>query len=209
MPGRFIGIFEKNGFVTKLDFYMLEKTYKYQQARHDAGLPVVPISVNQSRLHMQEQDYIKEMRRVHDRYTVSDAIELEITESAFDFGSSAQRDASIKIVGELKDMGFGISMDDFGTGYSDIALLNVLPFDVMKIDRSILIAPGDRERKMNLIKQVVQMGHGFGMHVICEGIETTEQEELLTECGCEYGQGYYYGKPMPMDDFTKFLETHL
>ena len=209
MPGRFIGIFEKNGFVTKLDFYMLEKTYKYQQARHDAGLPVVPISVNQSRLHMQEQDDIKEMRRVHDRYTVSDAIELEITESAFDFGSSAQRDASIKIVGELKDMGFGISMDDFGTGYSDIALLNVLPFDVMKIDRSILIAPGDRERKMNLIKQVVQMGHGFGMHVICEGIETTEQEELLTECGCEYGQGYYYGKPMPMDDFTKFLETHL
>ncbi|MGN0941494.1 MAG: EAL domain-containing protein [Selenomonadaceae bacterium] len=209
MPGKFIGIFEKNGFVSKLDFYMLDKTYQYQQARYDAGLPVVPISVNQSRIHMQEEDYLDKMRAIISRYTVKDAVELEITETAFDFGSNAQREASIHVVKSLKEMGYRILMDDFGTGYSDIALLNVLPMDVMKIDRSILIAPGDSERKKNLLTLIAQMGHGFGMDVICEGIETEEQEKLLIECGCEYGQGYLYGKPMKEEDYTTFLETHL
>ena len=206
---KFIGIFEKNGFVSKLDFYMLDKTYQYQQARYDAGLPVVPISVNQSRIHMQEEDYLDKMRAIISRYTVKDAVELEITETAFDFGSNAQREASIHVVKSLKEMGYRILMDDFGTGYSDIALLNVLPMDVMKIDRSILIAPGDSERKKNLLTLIAQLGHGFGMDVICEGIETEEQEKLLIECGCEYGQGYLYGKPMKEEDYTTFLETHL
>lgn len=209
MPGKFIRIFEKNGFVTQLDFDMLDKTYRYQQERFDKGLPIVPISVNQSRLHMQEKDYIEKMKSVHSHYTVTGGIELEITETAFDFTSGSKRDASVKIVRMLKDMGYIISMDDFGTGYSDTALLNILPMDVMKIDRSLLVMPGDPERRKNLLRQIVQMGHGFGMKVICEGIETPEQEELLIECGCEYGQGYLFGRPMRADDFTKFLETHL
>ena len=100
-------------------------------------------------------------------------------------------------------------MDDFCTGYSSIAMLQTLTMDTMKIDRSILLAAEKDPRAAAILESVIQLGRSLGMHVLTEGIETPEQEALLRRLGCTYGQGYFYAKPMPQEDFERFLETHL
>ena len=167
-PGKFIPLFERNGFISQLDFYNLEHVMRFQQDCRAKGLPVVPVSVNQSRVHMQEQGYLAKMH----------------------------------------GLGFRIDMDDFGSGYSDLSLLSYLPLDTMKIDRSLLLASEGSQRMRSVLQKVAELGHTLGMTVICEGIETASQERLLIRCGCEYGQGYLYGKPMPRKDFETFLVAH-
>ena len=209
MPGKFIDLFERNGFVVRLDFYMLEEAFRFQQRRREAGLPIVPISVNQSRLHMTEEGYLKKMRAVVDRYPIPPgSIELEITETAFVGFNDTQRVEALSIVAELQTMGFAISMDDFGSGYSDFSLLNALPMDVMKLDRTLLSASEDSERMQIVLSQVISLGNRLHMQVICEGIETPEQEKLLLENGCTCGQGFLYSKPLTEADFTEFLRSH-
>lgn len=206
MPGQFIGIFERTGFVTQLDFYILDAVFRYQRDRRQAGLPVVPISVNQSRLHIQEQNYLNKMKRLVRQFGTIDGIELELTETAFDFESSSQRAAAVDVIRTLKEMGFRISLDDFGSGYSDLSLLNTLPLDVMKLDRTLLVASEDSARMQSVLTNTIRMGHDLGMRVICEGIETAEQEKLLLDCGCHCGQGFFYGRPMPEREFSRFLQ---
>jgi EAL domain-containing protein (putative c-di-GMP-specific phosphodiesterase class I) len=101
-----------------------------------------------------------------------------------------------------------MSMDDFGSGYSSMELLNLLPLDVMKIDRTLITGPENNERMKKILTASVELGEHLGMKVIFEGIETEAQEELLKECGCHYGQGYIYSKPMPMEEFEKFVDEH-
>ena len=180
---------------------------RFQREAAEKGLPVVPISVNQSRVHMREQGYLTRMQALIDRYATQ-GIELELTETAFDFTDYALREHSIAVVAALHAMGFAIDMDDFGSGYSDLSLLDQLPLDVMKIDRSLLLASEGSERMCIVLQQMIDLGHALGMKVICEGIETEAQENLLRRCGCEYGQGYLYGKPMPRAEFETFLRQH-
>ncbi|WP_294152292.1 EAL domain-containing protein [uncultured Selenomonas sp.] len=206
-PGKFIPLFESNGFITQLDFYNLEHVMEFQREAKRKGLPVLPISVNQSRQHMREEGYIQHVQELVDIYS-PDGIELELTETAFDVLGEALRTHSLDIVQRLHGMGFSIDMDDFGSGYSDLSLLNQLPLDVMKIDRSMLLASEGSERMQTVLRQMIELGHALGMKVICEGIETEEQEQLLIACGCEYGQGFLYGKPMRRADYEAFLKEH-
>ena len=201
-------IFERNGFITKLDFYNLVHVMKLQQGRRAQGLPVVPISVNQSRFHMQEKGYLQRMKELVGIYS-TDGVELELTETAFDLAGRDQRENALAVVTELKRLGFCIDMDDFGTGYSDMTLLDALPLDVMKLDRSLLLASENSNRMRSVLARMTDLGHALGMTVICEGIETEEQEQMLIDCGCEHGQGYLYGKPMPQEEFEAFLAAHL
>ena len=201
-------IFERNGFITKLDFYNLVHVMKLQQGRRAQGLPVVPISVNQSRFHMQEKGYLQRMKELVGIYS-TDGVELELTETAFDLAGREQRENALAVVTELKRLGFRIDMDDFGTGYSDMTLLDALPLDVMKLDRSLLLASENSNRMRSVLARMTDLGHALGMTVICEGIETEEQEQMLIDCGCEHGQGYLYGKPMPQEEFEACLAAHL
>ena len=207
-PGKFIPLFERNGFITKLDFYNLVHVMKMQRDRRGCGLPVVPISVNQSRFHMQEKGYLQRMKELVGIYS-TDGVELELTETAFDLAGREQRENALAVVTELKRLGFRIDMDDFGTGYSDLTLLDALPLDVMKLDRSLLLASENSNRMRSVLARMTDLGHALGMTVICEGIETEEQEQMLIDCGCEHGQGYLYGKPMPQEEFEAFLAAHL
>ena len=207
-PGRFIPLFERNGFITQLDFYNLEHVMQYQKARREAGLPIVPISVNQSRFHIQEQGYLARMEALAMRYG-TDGVDLELTETAFDLTGRDQRENALAVINALHELGFQIDMDDFGSGYSDLTLLDALPLDVMKLDRSLLLASENSDRMRSVLARMTDLGHALGMTVICEGIETEEQEQMLIACGCEHGQGYLYGKPMPQEKFARFLEEHL
>lgn len=208
-PGQFIRICERTGFILQLDYYMLGNAFQFQKKRKGAGKEIIPLSVNQSRIHMQEPKYIEHMRQLAKYYGDAGCIELELTESAIDFSGLQERAHAVEVVHALKDIGFSISMDDFGTGYSDISLLNDMPLDVVKLDRSMLTAAEGSERMRLVLRKVVELGEGLGMQVICEGIETEAQEELLLRCGCRYGQGYLYGSAMPAEAFEIFLDSHI
>jgi len=209
-PGEFINIFEDNGFIIPLDNYVLETTCAMQQRRRAEGRKIVPISVNQSRMHFLQDGYMLYMKKVKDEYDlVPGMIELELTETAFSFiDHPDRRDQALRIISTLHRLGFQLSMDDFGSGYSSLDLLNLLPLDVMKIDKTLVSDPEGGERMRKILEASVNLGTKLGMNVICEGIETEAQEKVLTECGCHYGQGYLYSKPIPMEEFEKFLDEH-
>ena len=208
-PGKFIPLFEKNGFVLSIDYELLDQAFKLQKQRLAAGKEVVPISVNQSRLHMTEEGYLDKIKAIIDKYGINPRgiIELELTETVFgDFDQKDNQKRAADIVAALHDMGFTISVDDFGSGYSSFMLLNYLPMDVMKIDRSLLNAAGGAQRTRDILANVIALGKSLKMEIICEGIETPEQEDLLLSLGCYFGQGFLNAKPMPLKDFVKFLE---
>ena len=209
-PGKFIPLFERNGFVIPLDHFLLEEVFRLQKKCLEEGRTPVTISVNQSRLHMTEEDYLEKMRALVKKYKLPKGlIELELTETVFgDFDQKAQREQAASTIHALKEMGFTISVDDFGSGYSSYTLLNYLPMDVMKIDRSLLVASDDSDRMRSILGNIIQLGRLLNMKVLCEGIETPEQELLLLELGCEYGQGYLNAKPMPEADYLAFWEAH-
>ena len=210
-PGRFIDVFERNGFAVRLDYYMLGHVARFLESRIRRGLPVVPVSVNQSALHISEGGYLQKMKETAEAYGLPDGlIDLEITETAFvDFKTKEARENSHHIIETLKSFGFATSMDDFCTDYSSIAMLQNLPMDTMKIDRSILLSAEHDERSALILKNVIKLGSDLGMKTLCEGIETEAQEALLKELGCTYGQGYLYAKPMNQEEFEAFMEERL
>ncbi len=207
-PGKFIPLFEQNGFVIPVDHYLLEKTCQLQRERLDAGKEVVPISVNQSRLHMTEEGYLDKMKAIVEKYKLPRGlIELEVTETVFgDFDSKSGQASAAEIIKGLHDLGFTISVDDFGSGYSSYTMLGNLPMDVLKIDRSILVGADTSARMRQILGNVIKLGKSLKMRVICEGIETVEQENLLLELGCYLGQGFLNCKPLPVADFVAFFE---
>ncbi|WP_432646270.1 EAL domain-containing protein [Mitsuokella sp.] len=207
-PGQFIPLFERNGFITQLDFFMLGQVMTWQKKRRLAGLPVVPVSVNQSRLHLQEKNYLTYMQRLVTYYSAKD-IELELTETAFSLQEPKMQQQALNVGRRLQEMGFCLDIDDFGSGYSNLTLLNAMPFRVIKIDRSLLLAAEGSPRMQTVLAHTCKLGHDLGMTIICEGIETPEQEEILRRCGCDQGQGYLYGKPMKEADFEAFLAAHI
>lgn len=207
-PGKFIPIFEQNGFVMAVDFALLIQTFELQKRRLSEGKHVVPISVNQSRLHITEEGYLDKMREIVDKYKLPPGlVELEVTETMFgDFDQETYRENAARVMGELHKLGFTLSLDDFGSGFSSFTMLDYLPLDAMKIDRSILVASDNSERMQHILGNVINLGKTIDMKVICEGIETREQEELLLKLGCRYGQGYLNSKPLPEKDFIEFIE---
>ena len=207
-PGKFIPLFEQNGFVIQLDYYILEKSCQLQMERLAQGKEVVPISVNQSRLHMTEEGYLDKMKAIVEKYNLPRGlIELEITESMFgDLNKKESQKNAENIITSLKNMGFLISVDDFGAGYSSFSLIGSLPMDIMKIDRSVLTGADTSPKMKRILANIIKLGHSLGMEVLCEGIETPEEEKMLLSLGCRYGQGFFNAKPMPVADFIAFFE---
>ena len=211
MPYSFMDLFERNGFAVELDYYVLERVCEIQSARLKKGLPALPISVNQSGLHITEQGYLGRMREMMDRWQlIPGLIELEITETAFiDFTTRNQREDAAQIIDDLQDIGFSLSMDDFCTGYSSLSMLQNLPMNVMKIDRSVLWDAEKSPRSMSILHHVIALGKALSMSVLVEGIETEEQEKHLLSLGCDSGQGFFYARPMPVKEFyEEFLPEH-
>ncbi len=208
MPGLFIGVFEKTGFILEFDYYVLDRVCQLQRRRIDEGHPLIPFSVNQSGMHVREPGYLDRLKEIISRYDLPNgAIELEITETAFvDFDTQEECKNSSAIIHGMKALGCTVSMDDFCTGYSSIAMLQHLDMNVMKIDRAMLLASETSERGRKIIRRIVSLGQDLNMLVLCEGVETKEQEALLLENGCFYAQGFLFGRPMPAEDFFAFAD---
>lgn len=199
-PNKFIPIFEQNGFILKLDDYMLEEIAA-QQARWIAqGRKIVPISVNISRAHFTREDLAEHIASIVDRYNVPhDVIELELTESAF----FDDKKVLLNTVAKLRAAGFIVSMDDFGTGYSSLNSLKELHLDVLKIDADFFRGVDAAGRGMIIVSEVIDLAKKLNMKIVAEGIESREQVDFLTEQECDLIQGYFFAKPMPIDEFVE------
>jgi len=199
-PGRFIPIFEKNGFILKLDDYMINEVARYQAKWISEGRKVVPISVNVSRAHFLNDNLAEHIRDIIDSYCVPhDCIELELTESAF----FDDKNALISTVKKMQSYGFMVSMDDFGAGYSSLNSLKELPLDVIKLDAEFFRGEDADERGKLIVTETIELAKQLGMHIVAEGIETREQVDFLKERECDLIQGYYFAKPMPATEFEK------
>ena len=202
-PGEFVPLFESNGFILELDFYCMEQVYKMLRARLDAGQKAVRVSINQSRMHFGQKNYIARLNALREKYQIpNELIELELTESIF----ADMQDIS-RGVEELKANGYHLSVDDFGSGYSSLNMIKEIPIDTLKIDRDFL-SDDEQEsgRYQKVIRKVVELAKELNMSIICEGVEKEEQADFLQSVGCMYAQGFLYAKPMPEQDFLDLLE---
>lgn len=202
-PDSFIPLFEKDGSIAALDYYMLEKACEYLQAQFEQGKPACPISVNFSRVTLYREEFFDAVLEIVDRYGVPYRyIEVEVTESAF----NEVTDAVLQTIQRLQEAGFLISMDDFGAGYSNLNLLGRLPIQIIKLDREFMRTSGENKNVKGIVACMVDIAHAMGIKVVCEGVEEEGHVEFLRNISCDYAQGYYFSKPIPSKDFGQVYQ---
>lgn len=202
-PGFFVPLAEESGFVCKLDEYVFREVCLAQKRWMDKGLGIVPVSVNLSRRHLDNPEFIDEYKAILDESGVPiEYIQLEITESAM----FEKKDEFVQIMEKLHDLGFIILMDDFGTGYSSLMMLKSIPIDVMKLDKSF-VDDYDDERGERIIRCVMRMAQDLRIAITAEGVETEAQYKFLTSVGCDTIQGYYFARPMPEEEYELRMQS--
>lgn len=203
-PNKFIPLFEKNKFITKLDFYIFEQVCKDLASWKQKYDFIPKVSINVSKEHFINENFIQDYVKITEQYHLERSqIDLEITESA-------TIDANIdilKILNHIKAQGFTISIDDFGTGYSSLSMLQNMPIDIIKIDK-IFIDKADLSSHNNIINYIMFLANRLGVKTIIEGVETQEQTKFIREIKCDMIQGYYYSKPIPKEDFENYFNEH-
>ncbi len=203
-PGRFIPIFEDNGFITEIDHYMIEHVARDQKAWLDAGFKCVPVSVNVSRAHFIESSLAEQIRDMVDKAGCPhEYIEIELTESAF----FDDKNALITTINRLKSYGFSVSMDDFGSGYSSLNSLKDMPLDVLKLDAEFFRGENAGERGELVVSEAIKLAKSLNMRTVAEGVEEKGQVEFLARQGCDMIQGYFYAKPMPGADYEERMKA--
>lgn len=197
-PGEFIPVFERNGFIIKLDYYVWEKTCQLLAKWIQAGYHPEPVSVNISRVSLYHPRLVELICGLVEKYRIPPRLlQLELTESAYTSNPNAIRDT----MDRLQRAGFSILMDDFGSGYSSLNVLKDIAVDILKIDMKFLSDTDNQGRGENILASVVRMAKWLDMPVVAEGVERREQVDFLRSIGCEYVQGYYFAKPMPAEDY--------
>ena len=203
-PDKFIDVCEENGFISCIDFCVLEQMCSYIRRRLDAGLRVLPVAINQSQITIHEKGYVRRLMALVGQYGIPPKyIELEVTESAY----VNNLNETISVLSELRKCGFRISMDDFGTGYSTLNFLKDIPVDSLKIDKTFLTESLIEKKPAEIIRSITSMAHNINIRVVCEGVEYPKQVQFLQNIGCELVQGYLFGKPMPYTDVADFIES--
>ncbi len=201
-PGDFIPICENNGFVQKIDFYVLERVCQDIRRWLNNGIEMVKISFNFSKQHFAAKDVAKRIRTIAEAYKIpKNLLEVEFTETAYfdEFNNL------VDTIAELKEYNIQSSIDDFGTGYSSLSLLQNVPFNTLKLDKSFLNEYAGNKRNKAVIANIIQMAKELDMDIVAEGIETKEEFSYLKMLSCDVAQGYYFDRPLPRDMFEKRL----
>lgn len=202
-PGVFIPVLEKTGELTKLDQYIWEQVCIWQRGLLDRGIRPVPVSVNVSNLDIQNMNVPDYFCSLAQKYELSPAlIEIEITETTY------AKDYSIVIetVQRLHEAGFKVLMDDFGSGYSSLNMLQNIDIDVLKLDMRFLNIQHEKMKKsVRILESVINMAQTIGLPMIAEGVEAQEHINALKDMGCNYAQGYYFFRPMAVEDMERLL----
>lgn len=200
-PGYYIGNMESAGLISKHDFYMFELACRQLEKWSNTKYEDISISCNFTRITLSEDDFIYKLKTISERYTFDKSkLAIEITEDAIEKDrESAKRNVSL-----CKELGFRIYLDDLGSGYTSLSNLCDYPIDVVKIDRDILLKT-DTKRGKDLFSGIIALVHSLNISVICEGVETEEQNTLVSQSDCDYIQGWYYAKALPLDECEEFV----
>lgn len=200
-PADFIPLAEETGLIVPIGMWVLKEVCLQNKKWQEEGIKPIPIAVNISVRQIQDEEFIESVTRILDEVGLNpNLLDLEITESIMQ-----DIEKSTNVLNQLKKMGMKISIDDFGTGYSSLSYLKHLPIDSIKIDKSFVDDIINHSTKGEMVKTIIDMGHNLNFNVIAEGIEKKEQVEFLKQNQCNIGQGYFYSKPIPVNDLEKLL----
>lgn len=201
-PGEFIPYAEETGLIIPLSEVILEKACEAVIQMQKYGWKI-PVAINISSIHFKQHNFLDSIQTILERYNMpANNFEIEVTERTV--MNSANETVS-KLV-RLKQLGFKISIDDFGTGYSSLSYLVRFPLDCLKIDRSFIQHIGSLDEKQAVVDAIIQMSHRLKMKVVAEGVEQAQQVDILRKMNCDIIQGYYYSKPLPLNDLMEFME---
>ncbi len=202
-PGIFIPVLEKSGLIVELDMYMMEQAFKLQQKWLDEGKRIVPISVNLSKMNFYSPTLVDRiMDCYHSHRVPAEMIEFEVTETVF-FDRS---EVIVEKISQIRELGFRVSVDDFGIGYSTLHMLGTMPVDTIKLDRGFVLHSIRNESGIKIFSGLIDIFKDINFDVICEGVETKEEEQIVVECGCNKIQGYLYDKPLRVDEIeSKYM----
>ena len=201
-PGDFLDVFEGDGLIQILDKYVFRQVCQLQRRRLDKNLPLIPISVNMSRKSLFTPDIVETYKDIADSYGIDTKyIPIEITESL------ALANKQIKpIADKFISVGFELQMDDFGSGESALNGLNMMHFTVVKLDKSLIDFIGQKNGNL-ILDYAMALGKELGVKLVAEGVETIKQLDFLRAHHCDFIQGYYFSKPLPLDEFEAKLDA--
>ncbi len=204
-PGFFIPVFERNGFIVKLDRFVWESVCKFLRSRLNAGKKIVPVSVNVSRLNFYSFDLLIFLLNLIKKYELEPwMLKLEVTESAY-MDNPKQ---IITVINQFKESGFPVLMDDFGAGYSSFNMLKDIQIDVLKVDMAFVREIERSERARTILQMIVALAQELKMGIVTEGVETKTQLDYIMSMGFVDIQGYYFSKPLPVKDFNELLDKY-
>ena len=207
-PGVFISVFEKNGFILSLDYYVWEECCRFLAETKKQGLPTYSLSINVSRLHFYSGELQTKLLQLVETYQLSPSdLELEITESIY----ADDPKIILKQCSRLQAQGFRIAMDDFGSGYSSLNMLKKMPLDTIKMDLRFLADDTDAieaAKGHDILRTQIELSHTLGIDVVVEGLETEEQRDFIKNIGNCVAQGYYYSKPLDCQRYLEFAAQH-
>lgn len=202
-PIEFIPIFEKNGFIDDMSYYVNEEVFKTIKEWQEIGMPVYPFAINISYHYLINPNFYHEITSLIEKYEISPAlVEIELTETIF----KESTDQLIDILTRLKSYGFRIAIDDFGSGYSSLITLKNFPIDILKLDKGFMREGTIGPKETIIVQSVIEMAESLGLEMVVEGAETKEQVMILRQIGCKMVQGFYYAKPMPISEFMKLVQ---
>lgn len=201
-PGKFVPVFEKNGFIAELDMYVLEQVCKYMKWRKDEGLPDFPLSVNISRMSLYNPNLFETISGITDNYNIDPKyFRIEITESAYNDNPSQL----LETIDKLREKCYPVLMDDFGSGYSSLNTLKDIPIDILKLDMKFMQGFEKNGKVGTIVTSVARMSKWLNIPMLAEGVETKEQFDFLASVGCAYIQGFYFSRPVPEEELTRLI----
>ena len=205
-PSEFIPLFEDNGLIQKLDNYVWNKAAsQIKEWKNRFGISL-PVSVNISRVDMYDPQLVETFKEIVEKNGITcEELLLEITESAY----TEDANQIIRVVKDLRAIGFKVEMDDFGTGYSSLNMISDLPIDVLKLDMQFIRQAFSKRKDTKLLEIIIEIANYLCATVVAEGVETEEQMLSLKEIGCDIIQGFYFSKPVAPEEFEGFIKEKM
>ncbi len=204
-PVQFIPELEKSNNITFVDWYMFEEVCKLLKKQIESNGQPVPISVNFSRIHVRDAEFVPKLCNIADKYGIShDMLEIEITESAM----VNESDMIMSWISDIRNAGFSVAIDDFGSGLSSLSFAKDMPADVLKIDKSLLSGNCQSEKERIVLESIFYFANRLNLTTVAEGVETRQQLEFLRSCDCKKIQGFLFAKPMPADHYIELCTNH-
>ena len=204
-PGDYIGVMESSGLIVEFDYYMFDKVCEKLAQWKNSAFDAVTISCNITRITISEMDFVAKIQKIAEKYDFDRSkLIIEITEDSIEKNLAVARDNIIR----AKQLGFSIALDDIGSGYTALISLCEYPIDVVKMDRAVLLL-ADQEAGRKLFFGIISLIHSLNLKVVCEGVETEEQNTLVTNSECDYIQGWYYCKAMPVAKAEAFYNEYM